>query len=103
MKKPIFLVAVAAAAAAAVGFWRRKEASELWNSASDTVSSWGKPVAAKVEEVVEAAKNAVTSWGEHVATKAEEVAEATAEATDSATVQQTTLPRRPRTPPSRSV
>ena len=48
MKKLIFLLAVAAAVAAAVGvFWRRKEASELWDSATDTVTSWGEPVATK--------------------------------------------------------
>ena len=62
MKKLIFLLAVAAAVAAAVGvFWRRKEASELWDSATDTVSSWGEPVDTKAEEVAEAAVQAADS------------------------------------------
>ena len=62
MKKLVFLLAVAAAVAAAVGVvWRRKEASELWDSASDTVTSWGEPGATKAEEVVEAAVQAADS------------------------------------------
>lgn len=59
MKKLIFLLAVAAAVATAVGFWRKKEASELWDSTRDTVTSWGEPAAAKAEEVAEVAAQAV--------------------------------------------
>ncbi len=61
MKKLIFLLAVAAAVVAAVGFWRRKDASELWDSTSDTVTSWGEPAATKAEEVAETAAPAADS------------------------------------------
>ncbi len=78
MKKLIFLLAFAAAVAAAVGFWRRKDASELWDSAKDTVTSWGEPVAAKAEEVGEAAAQAAdsaTNAARDAAKKAKDAAE----------------------------
>lgn len=66
MKKLIFLLAVAAAVAGAVGFRRRKEASELWGSATDTVTSWGEPVTTKAEEVAETAVQAAQSAASEV-------------------------------------
>ena len=77
MKKLIFLLALAAVAAA-VGFWRRKEAAELWGSATDTVTSWGESAATNAKEVEETARQAADS-----ATK--EAGKAAAQAADSAT------------------
>jgi hypothetical protein len=75
MKKLVFLLAVAAA----VGFFlRRNEASELWDSARDTVSSWKEPAATKAKEVAETAVQAAdsaTSAARNAADKAKDVAE----------------------------
>ena len=79
MKKLIFLLAGAAAVvAAAVGFWRRKEASELWDSATDTVTSWGESGATKAKEVEETARQAADSAGK-------DARKAAAQTADSAT------------------
>ena len=78
MKKLIFLLAVAGAVAAAVGFWRRKDASDLWDSTRDTVTSWGEPAATKAEEVAETAAQAADSAAKEAgkaAKKAKDVAE----------------------------
>ena len=78
MKKLIFLLAVAGAVAASVGFWRRKDASELWDSTRDTVTSWGEPAATKAEGVAETAAQAAdsaTNEARKVAKKAKDVAE----------------------------
>lgn len=78
MKKLIFLLTVAAAVAAAVGFWRRKDASELWDSTRDTVTSWGEPAATKAEEVADTAVQAAdsaTKEARDAAEKAKDVAE----------------------------
>ena len=78
MKKLIFLLAVAGAVAAAVGFWRRKDASELWDSTRDTVTSWGEPATTKAEEVAETAVQAADSAAKEAgkaAKKAKDVAE----------------------------
>ena len=70
MKKLIFLFLLAVGAAVVV-FLRRKEASELLNSARDTAAT-------KAEEVAEAAAQAVdsaTSVARDAAKKAKDVAE----------------------------
>jgi hypothetical protein len=58
MKKLIFLLAVAALVAY---FLRREEATKLWDSARDEVSSWGEPVANKAEELADTAAAAADS------------------------------------------
>ena len=52
MKKLIFLLAIAAAVAY---FLRREDATKLWGSARDTLSSWGEPVTSKAEELADTA------------------------------------------------
>ena len=61
MKKLILLLAVAGAVAAAVGFWRRRDASDLWDSTRDTVTSWGESAVTKAEEVADTAAQAADS------------------------------------------
>jgi hypothetical protein len=59
MKKLIFLLAVVAAAVAY--FLRREDATKLWGSAKDTLSSWGEPVTSKAEELADTASKAADS------------------------------------------
>ena len=75
MKKLIFLLAIAAAVAY---FLRREDATKLWGSARDTVSSWGEPVASKAEELADTAAQAAdsaTSAARDAAKKAKDAAE----------------------------
>jgi hypothetical protein len=58
MKKLIFLLAVAAAVAY---FLRKEDATKLWDSTRDTVSSWGEPVASKAEDLADTAGQAADS------------------------------------------
>ena len=75
MKKLIFLLAIAAAVAY---FLRREDATKLWGSARDTLSSWGEPVASKAEELADTAAEAAdsaTTTARDTAKKATEAAE----------------------------
>jgi hypothetical protein len=58
MKKLVFLLTIAAAVAY---FLRREDATKLWGSARDTLSSWGEPVAGKAEELADTAAEAADS------------------------------------------
>ena len=58
MKKLIFLLAIAAAVAY---FLRREDATKLWGSARDTLSSWEEPVTSKAEELADTASKAADS------------------------------------------
>ena len=58
MKKLIFLLAIAAAVAY---FLRREDATKLWDSARDTLSSWEEPVASKAEGLADTAAEAADS------------------------------------------
>ena len=84
MTKLIALLALAAAVAAAVFFWRKNEESwdAAWSSTKDTASSWSKTVAEETSKAGDTVSTALDNATSAIGDLAHGVTGATTDATE---------------------